>query len=334
MFIVDDIYDEAKKIFGACDDTKLFRWIGDAASLIINKGDFEGLKGTLDICTAGGCGCSQGVNTCTSNARCGRRCVTLPREVNNVLAVNIGGKPTLGYGQLFNFHLNGPGDCKTTCDWSWQDQGNWHATFRDIGTPTKVISYLQTDEDNGKKLIVYGYDDKGQKLRRKVGGDWLDGYQVPTIFGLAVPDTSAPKIARITGVFKDLTAGSIRLASIDEDNNSVPLAVYEPDERIPQYRRIQLNRSCNWVRIAYMKAPGTFSSRYDHIPLHSRVGFLLAMTARKRYSEYELAEAHAFEADAARLEIEAQMKVEPATYNPLQVVDLNNPRDKADYDIR
>lgn len=319
MFRVDDVYDESKKILGTCDDPKLFRWLGDAVSMIANKGDFEGWKGWIDICTSGTDG----------------RCITLPREVETVLAVNIGGRPTIGYGTLFNFHLNGPGDCKTGCDWSWQDQGNWHSTYRDLITPAKLVAYLQTEEDNNKELIVLGFDEKGNVLRREEGGVWKNGYRVPTIFGIALPDSNAPKIARITGIFKESTIGSVRLSTIDDSGpTGVLLGVFEPDERLPQYRRIRLNKSATWARVAYRKSNPTFSSRYDHIPLRSRVGLLLAMDARKAYSERKIGEAHALEVDAVRLELEAQQVAEPTgTYNPIQVHEGDSLRDKSDYGI-
>lgn len=333
MFRVDDVYDESKKVIGTCDDTKLFRWMGDVVTMIANKGDFEGWKGSLDICTVGcNCPATTPPTPCYRNLSCGRRCITLPREVETVLGVNIGGKPSLGFGTLFNFHLNGPGDCKQSCQWSWQDQGNWHCTHRDIITPIKVVAYLQTPEDNGKQLIVFGYDGNGNLLRRQVNGEWINGYQVPTVHGVALPDAGAPLIARITGVFKERTVSSVRLASID---NTVQLANYEPDETLPQYRRIIINRSSNWVRIAYMKSNPIFNSRWDHIPLRSRVGFLLGMQARKHYADSQIGDAHAYEADAARLEIEAQLKAEPiTTHMPLQVIDgMSSLRDKGD-DIR
>jgi hypothetical protein len=336
MFRVDDVYDEAKKIVGICDDVKLFRWMGDVVTMIANKGDFEGWKGWLDICTRG-CGECDG-NRPHDHRHCGNRCITLPREIETVLGVNIAGHPALGYGTLFNFHLNGPGDHpgRTACDWSWQDQGDWHVTYRDLITPAKLIAFLQTAEDNGKELVVYGYDSAGNVLRRQENGTWMNGYRVPTIFGVAIPDVNAPTIARITGVFKSPTVGSVRLASIDSSGTTgVNLAVYEPDETLPQYRRIRINRSCHWVRVAYRKSNPTFHSRFDHIPLRSRVGFLLGMQARKHYSDQQIGDAHAFEADAVRLELEAQQVVEPTTtYTPMQVIDRNNLKDKYDYDIR
>lgn len=330
MFRVDDVFDEAKKIIGICDDIKVFRWLGDAASLICNKADLEGLKGTLDICSAG-CSCT-GSTPCRSN--CGRQCLTMPREVETVIGVNIGGRPALGYAQLFNHHLNGPGDCRISCEWSWQDLGGYFSTFRDLITPAKLVVYTQTPADNNKEFIVYGYDDSGNILRRQVNGVWQNGLAIPTIFGAAIPDADAPNVARITGIFKQSSVGSMRLSTIDDSGaTGVLLGIYEPDETVPQFRRIQLNRCCNWARVSYLKSSPTFHSRYDHIPLKSRRAFLLAVQAVKHYEDLQIADAHAFEADAARLEVEAQTKLDAPLFMPIQVVDLNSIRDKRDWCI-
>jgi hypothetical protein len=51
------------------------------------------------------------------------------------------------------------------------------------------------------------------------------------------------------------------------------------------------------------------------------------------YSDNQIAEAHTFEADSARMELEAQQAAEPPIYHPIQVIDWSNPRDKFDYSI-
>lgn len=327
IFQVKDIFDEGKKIAGICDTEKVYRWFGDAASLIVNKADLEGLKGWIDVCSVG-CGCT-GTSPCGGS--CGRRCITLPMEVETVLAITIGGRPALGYGQNFNFHLNGPGDCRCSCDWSWMDMGANHYTYRDLITPAKLVAFLETPEDNNKSMIVLGYDNQGNVLKRQVAGEWKAGYAVPMIYGAALPDDEAPTIARITGVHKDITVGSVRLSTLDSSGQTgVLLGVYEGSQTVPQFRRVSLNKMCNWARVAYMKGSPTFRSMDDHIPLKSRRAFLLAMQAVKSYADLQLGEAHAFEADAARLEIEAQMKLDAPLFFPLSVVDLNGLRDKSD----
>lgn len=311
MFLVSDIWDEALTIFGACDETQLYRWIADSVDIVANKADFDGWKGYLDICTSGD-----------------GTMLSLPREVGVVYAINIGGKPTLGKGELFNFHLNGPGDCTNSCSWSWQDLGGLHPTYQDISTPNKLVAYISSEADNGKKVVVYGYDKQGNKLGSTVAGKFVPGYQLPTIYGYALPDEDAPDVARVVRIVKEPTEGPVRIATIDSDGNEGQLlTVLEPDERFPQYRRVKLGRKCDWVRIAFRRASETFSNQTDHVMLRSRLGFLLALQARKSYHEKDYAAAHAAEADAARLELEAQQANEAPTFTPIQVITGNNLND-------
>lgn len=318
MISVFKVIDRARKILGSCNEDEMFRYLSDAVAIIANKLDMEDYKGYIDICSD-----SHGV------------CVTLPREVQTVLAVNFGGVPSLGTDQLFSFHLNGPGDCRCSCSWSWQDMGAFHSVYRDIVTPTRLVAYLESPDDAGKSLIVHGFDKNGNRLRHVVSGETRDGYPIPTIYGYAIPDTGMPEIARIIGVTKDITIGSVRLSTIDDSGlTGVLLGVYDPDETIPQYRRIKLGRKCNWVRIAFKKTNPTITSRYNHIPLRSRQAFLLALQALKFYQDQDLPRAHSFEADAVRLELEAQNSLEAPLLAPIQVVDLNSLKDKQDFDIR
>lgn len=333
MFTVDSVWEDSKEIIGTCGDEKLLRWIGDSVGLVANKEDLEGIKGYLDICTAG-CGCREG-SICGLGAGCGRRCVSLPREVMTVIGVNVGGQPVLQRSALFSFHLNGPGDCRRgTCEWSADDRGFGWPTYRDLIHPAKLVAFVASPADNNVPLIVFGYDKAGNVLRRQENGVWLNGYRVPTIFGVAVPDLGAPDIARITHVQKGLSIGQVRLSTIDDSGTTGELlGVYEPDETLPQYRRLRLNRSCSWVRIAYIKSIAEFRSRWDHIPMSSRLAFLLALQARKFYKELRVAEAQQYEANASRIELEAQSKLEAPTYMPPQILDWSNPRDKFDYSI-
>lgn len=317
MFTVDEIYDEARKDIGSCDEKLFFRWVTDAVALIANKADFEGWKGYVDICVSG-------------------QCITLPREVQTVVAVNIEGNPAVGRNQLFSFHLNGPGDNKrSSCNWYWDDSGYSYATYRDIVTPSQLVAYLENENDNGSSVIVHGFDEENRPLWHTVGGEQRRGYPLPTVYGYAVPDDAMPKISRITRIVKERTKGSIRVSTTDDSGmTGTLLGVYEPDELVPQYRRIRINRAASWVRVAYMKANPRIDSMYDHIPLQSRTAFLLAVKALRMYKQEDIAEAHSFEADAARLELEAQDKLDVATLAPPCIVDHNQPQDKSDWDIR
>lgn len=302
MLVVSDIWDDAKKIFGHCDREILLRDITDAVELLANKGECDPLIGGLDICVDG-------------------QCVTLPREVETPLGVNIGGHPALGRDQLFSFHLNGPGDFSTPCNWEWADLGTV-ATYRDLRCPSRLVSSLDNPEDAGKVLRVFGYDEQNRPLRTKVGDTWEDGYLVPTIYGYSVPASTDPVVARITWIQKGVTVANMRLSSYDlSSSTGTLLGVFEPDETLPSYRRIKISSNSEWCRIIYRRRTLQLRSTNDRILLHSRPALLLAMRAVAKYSETDIPNALTFEAQATRLLTEKENVISPPTLNPIQVSD-------------
>ena len=302
MFQLSDCLDEARRILGTCNDATFFARATEAVQLVANGGEFEGWKGFLDICT-----------TCRDH-------VTLPREVGTVLAVMIGGQPTLGKDELFAFHLNGPGNC-TPCAFEWFDMGFRHSTYRELESPSKLVAYTTDPADDNSKLIVHGFATDGTPLRRiDEDGRQTSGILIPTRYGYALPDPDAPMPARITGVSKAVTKGSIRLSTIDDEGvHGQLLGVYEPDETDPLYRRIRLGRGCDWVRIHYRKTGASIRSNYDRVPLMSQTAFFSALVSIRKRREQDLGGAMNFEADARRLELEAQKTLEPMLYRPVQV---------------
>jgi hypothetical protein len=302
MLTVADIWEDAQEIFGHNNERKLLRQITDAVELLANKGEVDPLVGAVDICVDG-------------------QCITLPREVETPLGVNIAGRPAIGRDELFSFHLNGPGDFDQSCDYSWVDAGGF-PTYRDLVCPAKLIAFIDRPEDEGKKLRVFGFDSENRPLRSEENGVWVDGYLVPTIYGYALPDSTAPSIARITFILKDRTAGNVRLSSYENSTSTgTLLGVFEPDETKPYYRRIKINRSADWVRIVYRRRSLELFSQNDRILLHSRPALQLAMHALSKYAESDIASALAFEAQATRLLTEKQNVLTPPIANPIQVHD-------------
>jgi hypothetical protein len=309
VLLVSEVFNEAKKIFRVCDETLLFEKIGDAVELLANKGEVDPLTGYLDICADSS------------------QCITLPREVETVLAVNMDGHPTIGRNPLHTFHLNGPGDFLTV--WrSWTDVGNF-PTYRDLPCPGKLVAYLDNVADEGKELRVFGHDDQNRPLRTLQNGVWSDGYIVPTIFGFALPDVGAPVISRISAVVKANTVGDIRLSSFDNSatvnsTTGTLLGIYEPNETKPLYRRIKLWRNACWVRIAYRKRTYRIFSQHDRILLHSRLALVLAMRAIRFYDDTDISNATTYEAHAVRILTEKESALEGPALTPIQVDDRNS----------
>lgn len=302
MLIVEEIWDEAKEIFGHCNEPKLFRWITDAVQLLANKGEVDPLVGYVDLCVDG-------------------RCITLPREVETPLAVNINGAPARGRDELFVFHLNGPGEHGDTCKFEWASRGSF-VTYRDLKCPSRLVAFLDNVEDSGKKIRVFGFDDQNRPLRTKVGEVWEDGLLVPMIFGYALPASTDPVVSRITGIVKDVTVGNVRLSSFDNSTSTgILLGIFEPDETKPSYRRIKVSRDCEWVTVCYRKRSLEIRSLNDRIFLHSRPALILAMHALKKYREVDLALAINLEAQATRLLTERESVLVVPNSAPIQVSD-------------
>jgi len=281
-FSVNEILQPARRILGACDLHLLLEHLTNAVEVLADSGEFDPLTGYVDLCTE-----RQSI-------------LTFPRDIDTVHAINIGGNPSIGRDQLYNFHYNGLGDCRTPCGWSWQDLGPV-PTLRELAAPSKLVAFVENEQDAGSELWVYGFAPDGTELRTISGGVAVPGYQVPTIYGYALPDANAPLIARVTRVRKAETLASLKLTSFDYGNDTgTLLGVFQWDELEPSYRRVKLHRTADWVRVAYRKAFFSLKSVDDLIPLPTKPPYTMMLHAMKYYDEGDLARAAGYEATARR----------------------------------
>lgn len=313
--LVEDIYEDAEKILGVCDEAKILDRLTEAVDVLATHGQFDPLTGFVDICTDD-------------------RFVTLPREVETVIAVNIGGKPAIGRDPFFTFHYNGPGDCgwESACDVTWQNLGHY-PTFRDLKCPSKIVAFVDNADDEGKEVWVYGIDTQGNEIRTQIGGEWKRGYLVPTVFGYALPASGAPTFSRIHGIRKEVTVGPIRLTSFDTSTfTGTLLANLQWDEKEPLYQRIRLSRNCgSWVRLAFRRRLFRLLYRTDPIPIMMRTALKMMLKALRAYDENDISSGNAYEAQAARIEAQKQFHMTPPVASPIQVDDRLSVQDKTDY---
>lgn len=310
MFQVKNIFGDARKIFRHCDEPLLFERIGDSIELLSIKGEFDPLLGYVDICVID-------------------QCITLPREVEQVLAINLDGHPALGKNPLFEYHLNGPGSFGTDCK-SWTDVGQF-PTYRDLPCPGKLVAHLDSPEDAGKEMRVFGFDLQNRPLRTKIRETWEDGLLVPTIFGYALPAASDPVVGRIQHIVKDPTVANVRLSSFDnaacsggQSASGTLLGIFEPEETIPLFRRVKLGHRACWARVAYRKRTFRVTSMNDRILLHSRLALVLAMKAVQFYHDSDIANGATYEAHAVRILTEKEQSLEGPAMTPIQVQDRNS----------
>jgi len=169
-------------------------------------------------------------------------CLTWPRIIAAVEAVAICNTPILIRNGWFEFLETGPGlqgdgtgSCNTCGGLQMFDRGT-ACTFADIiGVNKKIKVYADVTEATEAKILIQGYDENFNWIRTLVSGEWVDGEYVSIS---TTPVTSTKFFSSITGIQKPITNGFVRLYEYDTDlTTQRAIAIYEPDETNPSYRR-------------------------------------------------------------------------------------------------
>jgi hypothetical protein len=158
---VSQIYDEIAEILGTTDNTKIFRKLTQAVQTLMESGHWFHTNAEVDVCTGW-----DGVT------------VTLPRNVEIPLAVNVDGSPMYFRDRLFQYHVN-KGGMWNTVGWAWDDRG-YQALQMDIVRPSQLIAVAESTNDAGKFLRVLGTDRWNRTLRSQLNdGTGVDGLLIP-----------------------------------------------------------------------------------------------------------------------------------------------------------
>lgn len=318
MFTVQEILPDVQRVLGTDVQSECLSRINQAIEILSTEADWDPLLGYIDICV-----------DCDRN-------ITLPRFIDTILAVNLGGRPTIGRDRWFEHHLNGPGIECASEDRSWTDIGTV-PLISDPTNPFEVVAYLDSAADNNTQLRVYGYDLDDRWIVSTESGVTVDGFLVPTVFNNPIPNPEAPLVKRIVRVSKEVTKGFVRLATLDNEgaNEYVSeygflLGIYEPTETNPEYRRIRLGATCTWARIRYKRRNVDLLNLTDVIPLHSRFALVLMVKSLKKFEEDRPQDGEAYQMKAVQLLRKKQLSVSPPTGPSIQISDRNLIADKSD----
>ena len=178
---VSQIYDECAEILGTTDDKKIFRKIQQAVATLMESGHWTHSVADVDVCT--------GWDRCS---------ITLPRNIDVPLAVNIDGSPAYFRNRLFQYHVN-KGGMFNSVEWAWDDRG-YVATLMDIIQPSQLIAVAEMENDVGKTIRVLGLDENNRTIRSQLAnGTGVDGLLVPIhsqsdfAYGTIIPDDATIK---------------------------------------------------------------------------------------------------------------------------------------------
>ena len=332
VLTVADVYNDVGRVLGIQDSATIYSRLNDIVEILSTEADWDPTRGYVDVCV----GCNGQV--------------TLPPEVDVVLAVNIGKRPTQLHDFWYQFHLNGPGENfrETDAGWAWTSPtgrgdggGKSGHSFDGLAVSvfndpppngTTLVTQLETAADSGIPMRIYGFDVLGNWIRSVENNVPVDGFLVPTVYGNPTVNPSAPAVGTITRVsFQNVTRqGYIGLWGYDANNNLVLMGNYAPTELEPRYRRIQLSRVCGQVRIAYKKRVQPLAALTDIINLHSKYAIVVMAMSLKKLDQDRVQEAEAYQDKAVKFLIKKQKSVSVPSGPSIQIADNNLIADKQD----
>lgn len=201
------------------------------------------------------------------------KCLTWPRHFATLELAAVNNTPVVVRNLWFEFLESGWGirDCDS-CDLQMLDKGN-SASFEDIcGTHKKIKVYCDVPETSGSRILLQGYDQSGNWIRTLDAGTWVDGEYV--LLNAATPQMTANVFSAYTGAIKPLTNGTVRLYEYDTTTATQrPIAIYEWDEEVPNYRRsfipgLTFNATTGYATVEVI-------AKLDHIPVRNDNDYLI-----------------------------------------------------------
>lgn len=217
---VSQIFDECAEILGTTDESKIFRKIQQAVATLMESGHWTHSVADVDVCT--------GWDRCS---------ITLPRNIDVPLAVNIDGSPTYFRNRLFQYHVN-KGGAFSSVEWAWDDRG-YVATLMDIIQPSQLVAVAEMENDVGKTIRVLGTDQNNRTLRSQLAnGTGVDGLLVPIhsqsdfAYGTITPDDATVKTRSVAitpiNLFTSSTAHGLSSGqgmSVTAATGTIPVAL-------------------------------------------------------------------------------------------------------------
>jgi len=173
---VSEVFDEASEILGTTDQSKVFRVLTQAVQALMESGHWLNSQKEVDVCTGWD-----------------GQTITLPKDVEIPLAIQVDGTPVYFRSKYFEYHVNRGGTFDNV-NWAWDDKGIV-ATIEDIRQPSQLVAVAEHDNDAGKQIRVVGTDRYNRPLRPQLAdGTLLDGKMVTVhsqkdfSYGTIIPD--------------------------------------------------------------------------------------------------------------------------------------------------
>lgn len=168
-------------------------------------------------------------------------CVTLPRELEAILAYSLDCQPAQVFNRWYEYVGSGVGMQDGNLD-GIMDAGEC-VTFRDLCGDKKIRVYCDLNEDEDAEILVRGLDSDGNEVMTYHDSEWILGEYIS--LAPTYPQVSTNTFSKITSIVKPVTLGFVRLYQYDVDDAwESAIGVYAPDETLPSYHRYRIKNLC------------------------------------------------------------------------------------------
>lgn len=215
-----------KAISGQCTNSNGFvAVLNEAMRRLDRRGNFFNTEQLIEFCVYNGC-------------------VTFPRKVGTVLGIRPCAQGSLEIKNNW-YNILGDRNCNSFFPgFVMRDYGTAPCFNEISGNDGKYLRVYPTKrEDVGKTIVFFGTDGNGQPLQEKIGNEWQRGI---TLTIQAPYVQSATLVKRITEVVKDRTQANILVYEYEASTGyQRDLALYEPSETNPSYRKSIIEGFCS-----------------------------------------------------------------------------------------
>jgi len=199
--------------------------------------------------------------------------ITTPREVARIERLAMCNRPVPiqnGFYEFLDFGI-GPkpsNNCRQNCEWPQVFERNNAVTFIDFHAGFKLRVYLTNPADAGKRVLVQGTDQNDEEILSLDGLTNVTGEFVTLVAPFVETDT----LNSLTGLQKDITAGSVKFYEVNPTTGDQTLILtMEPGETTASYRRYYLNglpkNCCNPLSGSVTSVQITAMAKLDFIPV-------------------------------------------------------------------
>lgn len=221
---LNDALAPCARVLSLCaTDQRVIDYINEAQQRLLNMGKWVGTYQQYRFCTSSGC-------------------ITLPRQLETLEEAAICGFPVTIRNEWFEYVKDGFGLTDSSV-LDVQDKGEGWVAFEDVIGSNKVLRvYSDTAEDDDAEILLQFWNENSMPVRTLHGDParWVNGEYVP----ISTTQTNSVNFCMTNGFVgcqKPVTNGTVFIYEYDTVLLTQRLlAMYEPDETRPNYRRYVL----------------------------------------------------------------------------------------------